>query len=88
MSCGEFDNLITLLYNRECKKERKINMKLYLTELIAVTTPSENIIALDKLRTEYGQPQRDERGSYYNVGDEVMYFLPSGVTANAVRQRQ
>lgn len=63
-------------------------MKLYLTELIAVTTPSENIMALDALRCKYGEPERDERGSYYNVGDEVVSLLPAGVTFNAVQTTQ
>ncbi len=62
-------------------------MKLYLTELIKVTTPSENIIALDALRSKYGEHDRDERGSYYDVDvDEVMQLLPQGVAAWAVHE--
>jgi len=61
-------------------------MKLYLKELIAVTTPTENIVTLDALRTAYGNPKRDDGGSYYDVGEEVMQYLPRNVTANAVRE--
>ncbi len=62
-------------------------MKLYLTELISITTPSENIIALDKLRSKYGEHKRDSRGSYYDVDpDEVMLLLPAGTTAHAVHE--
>lgn len=63
-------------------------MKLYTTELIAVTTVTENIVALDKLRTKYGEPERDERGSYWEVDDEVMQCLPPGTTLHGVRQAQ
>jgi len=55
-------------------------MKLYLTELIHITTPGENIIALDALRVKYGEPERDDRGSYFNVDDEVVSLLPKGTT--------
>lgn len=62
-------------------------MKLYLTELISVTTPSENIIVLDKLRSKYGEHDRDERGAYYNVDvDEVLHILPQGVAAWTVHE--
>ena len=62
-------------------------MKLYLTELIKVTTPSENIIVLDKLRSQYGEHSRDERGSYYDVDpDEVMQLLPPGTAAWTVHE--
>lgn len=61
-------------------------MKLYLTQLIQVTTPSENIMTLDKLRNEYGNPKRDAGGSYYDVGDEVVSLLPQGITFNAVQK--
>jgi hypothetical protein len=63
-------------------------MKLYLTELIHITTPGENIIALDKLRLKYGEPQRDDRGSYFVVDHEVMQCLPEGTTSVAVPQGQ
>lgn len=63
-------------------------MKLYLKELIAVTTPSENIVTLDALRTAYGNPKRDDGGSYYDVGEEVVQYLPRNVTADAVREGQ
>lgn len=59
-------------------------MKLYLKELIAVTTPSENIVTLDALRTAYGNPKRDDGGSYYDVGEEVVHLMPRGITFNAV----
>lgn len=62
-------------------------MKLYLTELIKVTTPSENIVALDALRSKYGEHSRDERGAYYNVDvDEVLQLLPKDVAAWAVHE--
>lgn len=63
-------------------------MKLYLTELISITTPGENIIALDNLRRKYGEHKRDERGAYFDVDDEVMQCLPQGTTALAVPQGQ
>lgn len=63
-------------------------MKLYLTELIKITTPSENIIALDKLRDKYGEHKRDERGAYFIVDDEVMSCLPSGTTASGIREER
>lgn len=63
-------------------------MKLYLTELIHITTPSENIIALDNLRRKYGEHKRDARGSYFEVDDEVMQCLPSGTSARAVHEGQ
>jgi hypothetical protein len=62
-------------------------MKLYLTELIKVTTPSENIIVLDKLRSQYGEHSRDNGGAYYDVDpDEVMLLLPQGTSAWAVHE--
>lgn len=61
-------------------------MKLYTTELIGITTVSENIIALDKLRTMYGEPKRDDRGSYWDVDDEVVSCLPQGTTFSGVRE--
>lgn len=63
-------------------------MKLYTTELIGITTVSENIIALDKLRTKYGEPKRDEHGSYWDVDDEVVSCLPPGTTFDGVQQGQ
>lgn len=63
-------------------------MKLYLTELIQVTTPGENIIALDALRSKYGNPERDEHGSFYRVGPEVVHLLPKDIAYNAVHQGQ
>lgn len=61
-------------------------MKLYATELIPVTSPSENILALDALRSKYGEPQRDERGSFWEVDEEIVSIMPAGVTFNFVRQ--
>lgn len=61
-------------------------MKLYLTELIKVTTPSENIIALDKLRGKYGKHQRDAHGAYYDVEPEDLHVLPQGVVVGAVHE--
>ena len=63
-------------------------MKLYLRELVAITTPSENIIALDKLRSKYGEHKRDAGGSYFEVDDEVMQCLPAGTSARAVHEGQ
>jgi hypothetical protein len=63
-------------------------MKLYLTELIRITTPGENIIALDKLRRKYGEHKRDDRGSYFDVDNEVMQCLPQGTSAFALPQGQ
>ncbi len=63
-------------------------MKLYLRELITVTTPGENILALDALRVKYGDPKRDEGGSYYDVGAEIVQLLPKGITFGAVSQGQ
>lgn len=63
-------------------------MKLYTTELIGITTVSENIIALDKLRTKYGEPKRDDKGSYWDVDDEVLQCLPTGTTLTGVQQEQ
>lgn len=63
-------------------------MKLYLTELIKVTSPGENIIALDALRSKYGYPNRDEHGSYWDVDDEVVSLLPKGTTFSALYQGQ
>lgn len=64
------------------------DIKLYATELIPITTPGENIVALDKLRAKYGNPERDERGSYWRVDDEVMQCLPTGITIDAILQEQ
>lgn len=61
-------------------------MKLYLRQLIAVTTVSENIIAMDKLRSAYGEPKRDAEGSYWDVDSEVVHILPQGTTFNAFSQ--
>lgn len=61
-------------------------MKLYLKELIGVTTPSENIVALDKLRNKYGDVERDEGGSFFRVDGEVVRCLPEGTTFGTVRQ--
>lgn len=61
-------------------------MKLYLKDLISITTPSENIVALDKLRSKYGEHKRDDRGAYFDVDDEVMQCLPQGTTASAVHE--
>lgn len=63
-------------------------MKLYAKELITVTTPSENIIALDALRRKYGNPQRDEQGSYWEVDHEVVHLLPRGVTFEVLQQQR
>jgi hypothetical protein len=63
-------------------------MKLYLTELIRITTPGENIIALDNLRRKYGEHKRDHKGSYFDVDDEVMQCLPKGTSAFALPQGQ
>lgn len=63
-------------------------MKLYLTELIRITTPGENIVALDNLRRKYGEHKRDDRGSYFDVDNEVMQCLPQGATAHAVPSGQ
>lgn len=63
-------------------------MKLYTTELIGITTVSENIIALDKLRTKYGEPKRDDKGSYWDVDDEVVHCLPAGTTFGSVREER
>lgn len=57
-----------------------MSRKLYATHLIGITTPSENIVALDKLRSKYGNPERDEHGSYWWVDAEVMHCLPPGTT--------
>jgi len=63
-------------------------MKLYVTELIGITTVSENIIALDKLRTKYGEPKRDDKGSYWDVDDEVLHCLPEGTVFTGVQQER
>jgi hypothetical protein len=59
-------------------------MKLYLRDLIPVTTPTENIVALDALRRKYGEHQRDARGAYYDIGPEDLRVLPAGITVGAV----
>lgn len=61
-------------------------MKLYLRDLIPVTTPSENILALDALRSKYGDHQRDEHGAYYDVQPEDLHVLPQGVVVGAVHE--
>jgi len=59
-------------------------MKLYLRDLIPVTTPTENIVALDALRRKYGEHQRDARGAYYDIGPEDLHILPQGVVVGAL----
>lgn len=63
-------------------------MKLYLRDLIPVTTPMENIVALNALRDKYGAHQRDEHGAYYDIDFEDLSVLPSGVTAYTVHEGQ
>lgn len=63
-------------------------MKLYLTELIAVTTPGENIIILDKLRSKYGEHYRDSGGAFYHIEAEDLLLLPQGTPVHAVYQGQ
>jgi hypothetical protein len=59
-------------------------MKLYLRDLIPITTPTENIVALDGLRRKYGDHQRDEHGAYYDIGPEDLHILPAGIIVGAV----
>jgi len=63
-------------------------MKLYLRDLIPVTTPMENIVALNALRDKYGKHLRDEYGAYYNVEPEDLSILPTGVSVGAVSHRE
>jgi hypothetical protein len=53
-------------------------MKFYTTYLLVVCdTALQNILALEYLRSTYGEPQRDEQGSYWDIpeGDETVQLL-------------
>lgn len=63
-------------------------MKLYLRDLIPVTTPIENIVALNALRDKYGAHSRDQHGAYYDIEPEDLHFLPEGIVVGSVLQER